>query len=315
MEDKEFIYRLNEDEIETLLSESSVDFPMPTLDSLLWKQLEDGSYVMDEKAKQRIMRTLEKNPYYSDMDIEDVRVIGSITSNLYTDDTDIDVHIVLKAPLGGDINDEVKEWSRDAMKYIGDHPIELYVQDNPSQDMLSVGVYSITQDKWLKEPSFVDSDYNPYEVFKNVLSKVEELAKVADAHLGELKRDVIDYSLVVDAYKRLDDKGKESLKAFIDEKLNEIEKDIETLLKDKKEWIEYRRSTPATTDPELAFKDMEVVKQWNDVNAVFKFINRYGYLKVVSELEKIAKGKDLDSKDVEKISNVLDVPKKEGGTK
>lgn len=296
------------------VGESTIDFPEEDLTPEIWTKTEAG-YELNDEAKDLIVDTLNSNPIMPDViaNAEDIRIIGSICTNLYQSDTDVDVHISLKPEVQKSIKDidefqkQVIKWSREKSVLIGTHPIEVFIQPNSAQDMMSDGVYSITKSEWLKGPAILDAEYNPYEVFKDAFIKIQDFAKEADVDLGELKRDVIDYEAIDGAYRKLPETSKEKLKMFLNSKLEEIEDDINDLLKDKKEWIEYRRSTKATTDPEQAMKDIEIVKQWHDVNATFKMLNRYGYIKLITELEKI---KDVDTEikheDVPKVAKVID---------
>lgn len=281
------------DEMFSLIRESSIDFPKDTLDPDVWVK-SDAGYLLSPEVKDEIIRLLALYPDSNLYDMcKDIWIVGSMTTNLYQDDADVDVHLHLKdgVEYSEELQKKVMKWSRKHRKMISDNPVELYIQPNPAQDMRSDGVYDVRNDTWLKGPQLVDQNYNPYEVFAHVMDKVQEFAREADINLGELRRDVIDYSVIADAYEKLPADKKKSLRSYLDSKLQEIDADIEELLKNKKEWINYRRSTKVTSAPEDVMKDLEVVRQWSDVNAVFKFLSRYGLLKIISELEQ-ARGED-----------------------
>lgn len=298
------------DELFGMISESTIDFPSEGLDSDVWDKTADG-YVLSRNAKATIMMVLENYPGKNLVEAsKDIWVVGSICTNLHEDDADLDVHIHLKNPeeFSEQLRKDVMQWSKKRKKYVANNPIEVYVQDNPAQDLMSDGAYDVLTDTWLKGPSLVDQDYNPYEVYGSVLAKVEEFAKEADVSLGALKRDVIDYKVIQDAYVKLPDESKAKLQKFLDEKLAEIDNQINELLKDKKEWIDYRRSTPVTTNPEDVMKDLGVVQQWRDVNATFKFLNRYGLLKIISDLEQIrGEDKKVTHDEVPAVADVVGV--------
>lgn len=157
--DNEFVYELTGKDIDELLAESSVNYPMLDLDSSIWTKVNE-TYTLNTKVKNKILTFISKNPHWQEMEsiVEDIRIVGSITTNLYTDETDIDVHTILKHELGGNGLLEVKEWAQNHSKYINDHPIELHVHTDPNQGMLSTGVYSIMQEKWLTKPMLVNCD-------------------------------------------------------------------------------------------------------------------------------------------------------------
>lgn len=310
--DKTSPYFLDFNEMQSLLCESTVDFPQAELDRDLWDKTSKG-YQLKNDVKALILRTVNRNPVipYLANKAQDIRIIGSLCTNLYKDDSDIDVHIVLDPKFAESVEDveemqkQVKAWSHDEPQYIGDHPIELYIQENPAQDLLSDGAYSITQNKWLRGPAILDEEYNPYEVYGHVMDKVRELAGGADVDLGELRRDVVDYKVIKDAYHKLGDQQKQELKSFLQEKLQEIDSDIDELLKDKKEWTTMRKNASKPISAEQALQDVKLSQEWQDTNAVFKFLNRYGLIKIITDLEDIKDEQPLKHEDVPKVADVI----------
>lgn len=305
-------YFLDFNEMRELLSESTVDFPQSDLSADLWDKTDRG-YILKEDVKDLILQTVNKNPIIPNLatKAQDVRIIGSMCTNLFQDNTDIDVHIALTPEVTKSLKDvetiqkQVKAWSHDEPVYIGDHPIEVYIQENPAQDLLSDGAYSVTQEKWLRGPAILDDDYNPYEVYGHVMDKVHELAGGADADLGELRRDVVDYKVIKDAYHKLGPAQKEELKKFLQSKLQEIDTDINALLKDKKEWTTMRKAASKPISVEQALKDVKLSQEWQDTNAVFKFLNRYGLIKIITDLEDIKDDAPLKHEDVPKVADVV----------
>ena len=94
-----------------------------------------------------------------DLDVDDITISGSNAAYTYTPHSDLDLHILVdmsKLP-----NDEVYKELFQAKKtlYNDSHdikirgiPIELYVQDS-KQPVISLGEYSLLQNKWLKIPT------------------------------------------------------------------------------------------------------------------------------------------------------------------
>lgn len=105
------------------------------------------------------------------MSFSGARITGSITSNTYTENADIDLHILIKSL--DNIKDDAEKVDtynkliRDKYKktYIGKHPIEVYYQPNEFQDLMSVGCYDIINKIWLAGPDIKPKDYNPYDEY------------------------------------------------------------------------------------------------------------------------------------------------------
>ena len=148
--------------------------------------------------------------------------------------------------------------------------------------------------------------YNPYTVFSDVLGRVQDFAKEADINMGELRRDVIDYAVVQDAAQKLPKEYRQKLRDELAKKVEEIEADIGNLLKDKKEWVELRRGSSRPT-AQQALDDVDLVKKWGDSNAIFKFLDRYEYIRVITELERMLSDDNLSGEELNVIKGMFGV--------
>jgi hypothetical protein len=301
--------------------ESSIDFPREDLDPQVWESKGD-SYVLRPEIKKQILDYLDK---YPNRDIvgaakeEDgepvIHIVGSICTNQFTDGTDIDVHVVLDSEdelfEDEEARSEIKKWfdaNRESNHaFVGEHPIEVYMQANEKQDMASDGVYQMMTDKWLRGPKVVDTNYDPYEDFSHVFDELQDVVGDADLLMGELKRDVIDYDTIAKAIKHLPEEQKTHVLEKMKAKLEEIEQDIEKLYGERKEMVDIRKRTERTS-PEQAMEDAESSKEWDDANALFKFLDRYRYLKIIGDLENVvAKDDEVTDKDVDVIKGIMGV--------
>ena len=162
----------------------------------------------------------------------------------------------------------------------------------------------MTDDEWLKGPKIEGAGYDPYLTYGNILTQVEDEAKDADIDLGELKRDVIDYETMAAAMNKLPAKTKTKLKKRLESKLAEIEQDIDELLASKKEWVKARHGASKPTSHEQALKDVELAKQCQDENALFKFLDRYQYIETISKIEDIVDD-GIEGDDVKTLKKIL----------
>ena len=96
-------------------------------------------------------------------DIKDIRLTGSLAAYNYSEFSDIDLHIVVDYK-DVDTNVEMVEklfallkskWNNDHNIKIHDFEIEVYVE-NDGEDHKATGLYSILNDKWIKEPTKSD---------------------------------------------------------------------------------------------------------------------------------------------------------------
>jgi len=149
------------------------------------------------------------------------------------------------------------------------------------------------------------ADYDPYEEFGNILDDVKAEAKNADLLFGELKRDVIDYGVIKKAVSGMSKEEKNNLLTRSQEKLKEIEDDISKLMSTKQGWIDMRKAASTPTSPQQALDDIELAKKWKDKNALFKFLDRYNYMRLIKDLEAMMEDDSINPEEVEIIQGLL----------
>lgn len=300
-----------------VIAESRIDFPRLELSPYVWRRGRD-QYELKPDVRDFILSYLEKFPLLDIPRIAStVHLTGSLLTNKYKDDADIDIHPnadIASLPPGR----APQTWVRDVFKwynaqreelngYIGSHPMEVYLQLDPAQDMLSDGCYDVISGEWLKGPMIVELDFDPYEVYAPILDVVEEEAKKADIVLGELRRDAIDYHTIKQAAQRLPSEVRVELNKKLRYKLSEIENSIRDLLKKKKSWIMMRRLSSRSEAPEEAWEDVLKVTKWEDADATFKMLGRYQYLRIITDLEKMMKDEEMDVEEMSRLQDLLGV--------
>jgi phage host-nuclease inhibitor protein Gam len=173
--------------------------------------------------------------------------------------------------------------------------------------MLSDGVYDMLEDKWLKGPTIVTADFNPYENFADIADEIRSKVRNADELFGELKRDVIDYEIIANALEHMKSEDRANLLKYLVAKLQEIEKGIEDLCKEREDWALMRQGATKDLSVEQAEKDIELAKGWRNTNAIFKFIARYKYIKVIKNLKELLADDQLKPDEIEKVKSIMGV--------
>lgn len=293
--------------------ESSIDFPREDLDSAIWDKKGDG-YILKEEIKNQILSVIEKYPDVPLLEIaEEIHIVGSMGTNQYQANADLDIHIV---PKNVDEWDEegtnkVIRWfneNRDEIEgHIEAHPIEVYIQLNPNQDLMSDSCYNLLEDEWLVGPKIVSMGSDPYDDFSHIADDIRNAVEDADKLFGELKRDVVDFEVIRTAMERMSGEDKDRLLQKLQDKLDELETDIEALYKEKGEWTDARRGASKPETPEQALKDVELAKEWRDTNATFKFVNRYQYMRTIKNLKDLLADEEITPDEVDQIKSIMGV--------
>ena len=159
------------------------------------------------------------------MEATGVNVVGSICSNQYTEDADIDVHIQVDLPqeTADKLNNlrklEQDQIFKDDYLFIGLHPLEFYFQPNIYADMGSCGCYDLMNDKWLSGPLLVDLEYDPYEEYEESWNEAFEFGKRAQSALFELNKNLYKYTAILEQASNRDIYSVESLMSLISHRL------------------------------------------------------------------------------------------------
>lgn len=236
---------------------------------------EDGQMYSEvrDKILEIVDAFLDYTQIKEDVKVSDIRVVGSNASYNYNENSDLDVHIVtdlskISKPetiaqlYFGEVKHAFKEAYDIKIKGI---EVELYVED-VNASAVTNGIYSVMQDKWIKEPEVLD---DPTDDELDRAEEIEEdiLRKLENASPDE-KEDIIDQLYVMRkdalasegetapanlAFKSLRNKGiltraKDDIKKHVSKKLSleckKLKEDLDQVLTlaDKGELIEYLES-------------------------------------------------------------------------
>lgn len=176
-----------------------------------------------------------------DLPLEDILLLGSSANYNWTNVSDIDLHLLIdyKSKPYSDLLDKYFDAKKDEFKnkynliYQG-HPVEVYVQDINDPNA-SQGIYSILNNKWIKEPQKENIEIDDFEIAK----KVQPLMNQIDTLITNPETTTVDVDKLKSKIKQfrqagLDEKGEYSLEnlAFKQlryngylEKLNNLKKE------------------------------------------------------------------------------------------
>jgi hypothetical protein len=167
-----------------------------TLNPKIWKLENDQHYVLDQQVKEHLLKI-------ANMFAESLNLLGSVVKDYvftgsnanfnWTDLSDVDVHLILdperlkacpecKAGLEDCLQAKKSLWNDRHDIQIYGHDVEVYATAEEEKIVSDAGVYSLLDDRWIREPIkkqlTMDSDA--------VRSKAEALADEID-HLVDSK--------------------------------------------------------------------------------------------------------------------------------
>ncbi len=128
-----------------------------TLHPALWKE---GR--LDPLVRERLLKMAELfllDTGFGDLEVKNIVFAGSMAGYLYHSQSDIDVHISVDgSPITTDLkllfqlfNARSDDWNADYDLRVRGHDVELFILDQRSPEG-SDGVYSLREDRWVREP-------------------------------------------------------------------------------------------------------------------------------------------------------------------
>ena len=277
----------------TVKKESSIDYPVSEgLCPEIWDEVEDGKWVIKPEIKQKALELVDKLLAKYHVEAKGVNVVGSICSNQYTDDGDVDVHIQVDLP------EEVAEKLNNLRKktqeqVLGDesnlmvgisitHPLEFYFQHNIYADMGSCGCYDLMNDEWLSGPQLVDMEFDPYDEYESSWEEAFEFGERAQSALFNLTKNLYKHNAILEQASNKDVYSNEQLMSIVGRRLEEVKDQILDSMKVvaelKEEMVHVRRRAGLKPKDEKEAEEMRTNKEWLAANSTFKFLQRLNVL-------------------------------------
>jgi hypothetical protein len=292
---------------------SILDYPRKDLDEQIW-DLSGAEPRLHPEIRDQILDVVFS--FESDFDIpedalRDVFIYGSMLTNQYNDETDVDGRILLdkkiiEKAMPGVTGDDLFDMAIETIHGIplGDtkHPLNLTVVIEGEMGELGQTefdpVYDVIGDRFVNEPSFADEDFDPEEIFSEDKEQVREIMDNLDQLIQETKVDVIDYSVIQEAVDQSADP--ELLSQKLESKLSEIEEDIDKLV-DEYDLIVSERELAFKQDPEEAWRQS---RHWAPGNVQKKYLERYQYSQLLKELKRLLKD-GISEQEVDKVEQIV----------
>ena len=187
--------------------------------------LNNKLFTKDETLKDRVRcKMLEiVDTFLADLEnqeikikVDDVLFIGSNASYNYTDNSDIDLHIVANtgaveypAELGNALYSAYRSIFNNSLDIsIYDIPLELFVETENSK-RVSNGIYSVKKNKWIKKPVHEDIPEYDKKALAKLVSEWEEKCKklIDDIEADKLDSEEKVVKMLEEIYEKLRKKG------------------------------------------------------------------------------------------------------------
>lgn len=283
----------------TISKESSIDYPVSEgLCPDIWNEVEDGEFMIKPQIKQLALEMVSKLLARYHVEATGVNIVGSICSNQYTPDADVDVHIQVDLP------DDVAEKLNNLRKketdkifagidlMVGEpgktHPLEFYFQSNMYGDMGSCGCYDLLHDEWLSGPQIVDIEFDPFDEYSSSWDEAVEFGHKVQEALFDLHKNMYKYNAMIEHASNREIYSDEQMMKIIAHRIMDVQDEIssnaEKIYELREEMVKVRKRAGIVPRNEEEAEDMRTNKEWLTANSTFKFLQRMNVLDSVWEI-------------------------------
>lgn len=291
------------------MQESVIDFPKVGLCPEIWEKVVDDTglgdmWKMRQEVKDKLIAIVQELQTAQLLPVNGlvIHVTGSITSNQYTENADIDLHFHSDS-LQLNSNEEVDKLNKDLrasykQEFIGKHPIEIYYQDNKFQDYMSVGCYDVANDIWEVGPEIADSSFNPYAEY------YDEAKKQSEAIASQIRNKILSiYETAIALKKNLGTEFGQNLRGVLLEQLASVQALYDSIRKTRKVY-----SSPTSKEEALQFRTS---RKWHIADTTFKLFDKYGYLAILKQfIEDFKLMSETNTVDEEIVNDLITTVKK-----
>lgn len=296
----------------------------------LCPQIFDGnqlkSSVRDFIYKQTIDFFERRNIQKYQAFIIDCYIASSIASYSYKDDTDLDIKFVIDISLFKKYNPSHKEstsegicdylidLARDSQELTAlipntEHPLDTYFYDEEEgiEDNLIKydSLYSIGQNKWIKEPKPFPQDISPDFFLNKAKEYAEPYLNRISKDVEKVKRDSIDFLLLKDYLSSLDQNDLSEVYYLYNKQLMQIDNDIDKLIEDKDFVKKIRHDNFDKKELKTSIEQLGDSLNYGEGNLVFKILQRYGYVKILKEIKQNFKNKSFSEEDLPILMSII----------
>ena len=297
----------------TISKESSIDYPVSEgLCPDIWNEVEEGKFMIKPQIKQKAWEMVSKLLAHYHVEATGVNIVGSICSNQYTPDADVDVHIQVDLP------DDVAEKLNNLRKketdkifagidlMVGEpgktHPLEFYFQSNIYGDMGSCGCYDLLHDEWLSGPQIVDIEFDPFEEYSSSWDEAVEFGHKVQEALFDLHKNMYKYNAMIEHASNREIYSDEQMMKIIAHRIMDVQDEISSnaqkIYELREEMVKVRKRAGIVPRNEEEAEDMRTNKEWLTANSTFKFLQRMNVLDSVWEIADLYQKYNMDENEL-----------------
>lgn len=258
--------------------------------------------------------------------VEGILVASSLATYYYVDTSDLDVKIIINIPLFKKYNPKYYDIDdADLCEHLVDlgresswltavipqtaHVLDVYFIDynefTEDKYIKYDSLYSISSNKWIKSPQKINTQGNPSYILDRAKEKAKDYLDQLSLDISQARRDVLDFYILMDYLKSLDEDEIFQFYDEIQERVDEINESVEVLLQDREMLKLLRKETFNKKELDSQLAQLMGSLNYADGNLIFKIVQRYGYMRILTDLKKLFKNKRITVDKIKTVDKIL----------
>jgi hypothetical protein len=191
------------------------------------------------------------------------------------------------------------------------HQLDFYFLDKDDVDTENLvkydSLFDVIDGVWIKKPQKIMNALSSVYLLNKAKEKAKFFIDKIDLDLSQTKRDCIDFLILKDYIKSLDIDTIKEIKKEFQNIVNTLNNDLDILIDDKEMIKSLRKNSFNKYELDTELEKLMGSLNYSDGNLIFKVIQRYGYLRILSEISEIFKSKNINTDDdVEQLIGIID---------
>lgn len=240
--------------------------------------------------------------------VKDVWIGSSLATYFYTEDSDLDIKIIIdieRFKLENEVTSEVLDdeilsslidlgrnsfWLTQFIPGT-EHPLDAYFYSTKEVEFVNLlkydSLYSLDDDTWIKKPEKIEGIVSPSYVLNYAKDKAQQFLSKVVNDIEQVRRDSIDFLLLKEFMKTLPKDELKKLYVDFEIALDKVNSSVEEVVEDRDLLKNLRTRAFSKVDIKNDLERLMKSFNYSDENLVFKVMQRYGYMRILSEIDNL----------------------------
>jgi hypothetical protein len=260
--------------------------------------------------------------------VKGILIGSSLATYFYTETSDLDIKIVIDTEEFKKSNAQYSNPSdEDILEYLLKegrrsfwltsavpgtmHTMDFYFVSLKEAQHINLlkydSLYDVVNNRWIKEPNQIAEDYSPSLILNYAKEKAQPYLENITFEIAQAQHDTVDLKLLLDFLKTMDSDDLKMFASDINQSLENVNFDLEKLIESYEIVKELRKKTFKKEELNSQLEKIMGSINYSDENLVFKILQRYGYMRILSEIKNLVEKGHVSISEINELSGILGI--------